>query len=139
MLGVIAAARQPGDDRSIADTEELWRRVHPAQIVPDDNKGLRRPSSAAFSDPSDGTPMSICLSSLVIQSGRTPRDLLVGRQGTGLVGFRAHHVRELGLSVARDPLPEEPAHGIVVGIKTKQIQRRLARCAMWVVDPELRD
>lgn len=136
---MIDAAREPGDDRSIADSEELWRRVHPTQIVPDENTGLRRPSSAAFSDPSDGTPMSIYLSSIVIQSGRTPRELLSDHQDVGLVGLRAHQVRELGLGVARDPLPNEPAHGIVIGAKTKQIQRKLARCARWIVGPESRD
>jgi len=39
----------PEDDPSIADAEDLWRRIHPQQVFPDGNlNGRVRPSSAAF-------------------------------------------------------------------------------------------
>ena len=38
--------------RVIEDPMELYRRVHPGQVVPDKNTGQLRPSSAAFKDPS---------------------------------------------------------------------------------------
>jgi hypothetical protein len=37
--------------------------------------------------------------------------------------------------IVRDPLPNEPAHALVVGHKTTGSRRRWARAAIWVVEP----
>lgn len=123
------------DDPSVPDSEDLWRRIHALHVIQDGNTGSARASSAAFSDSGDGSPMSVYLSSAVLESGRCPADLLAGRGGFGIVGVKASAVRQLNLGVARDPLPDEPAHGLVIGPKPKKVQRTLAKAASWVVDP----
>lgn len=123
------------DDPSVLDSENLWRRIHPAHIVPDANRGSLRPSSAAFGDSEDGSPMSVYLSSLVQQSDRRPADLLSDWRSFGLASIGAGNVRLLHLGVVRDPLPEEPAHGLVTGPKPRSVQRKLAKASTWVILP----
>jgi hypothetical protein len=47
------------DPDSIPNPRRLFRRIHPDMIVMDQNSGQHRPTSANFSDSSDGTPMSV--------------------------------------------------------------------------------
>jgi hypothetical protein len=49
------------DDPSIPDDAELWRRIPPWHFVDDENLRQIRPSSAAFEDDPDGSPMSVIL------------------------------------------------------------------------------
>ena len=37
--------------------------------------------------------------------------------------------------VAHDPLPDEPAHGVVFGHKTKSVRKRFALEAEWIIPP----
>jgi hypothetical protein len=39
------------------------------------------------------------------------------------------------VGIARDPLPDEPAHALVFGKKTKAVKSRLAKGSSWVVPP----
>ena len=119
------------DDPTILDSADLWRRIPPWHFVNDENSGQIRPSSAAFEDDPDGSPMS------VVQGSETsgPDSALSGHSGFALASFTAGLAKECGQSIVRDPLPEEPAHALVCGTKTKAIRRRLAREATWVVSP----
>jgi hypothetical protein len=41
----------------------------------------------------------------------------------------------LDLEVVPAPLPEEPDHALVVGVKPKATQRAMAKQCQWVVPP----
>jgi hypothetical protein len=123
------------DDGSIPDEFALWRRIPPWHFIHDENLGRWRPSSAAFADDSDGQPLSVVLAEAVVAAGRGALQILEGHDGFALAAITAGAARTCGLGVVRDPLPTEPAHALVVGPKTKAIQRRLAKAAIWIVPP----
>lgn len=124
------------DDPTIADTANLWRRIPADWVVEDQNLGRLRPSSKAFQDHPNGTPMSVLLGDDVTNDGRTAMDALKGLSGFGLVSFSAGFVRQqCGQGVARDPTPDEPAHAVVFGTKTGGVRNRLAKVADWVIKP----
>jgi hypothetical protein len=123
------------DDPSIEDTSALWRRIHPKQVIQDRNLGRWRPSSAAFQDSSNGSPMSVMLAEIVEETGRGPREVLFAHPGYRLASIEAGLARRCEQGVARDPLPIEPAHAVVFGDKPKRIQRALAMGAIWVTVP----
>jgi hypothetical protein len=75
------------DDTSIPDEAELWRRVPPGHVIFDSNVGRKRPSKAAFDDHKDGSPMSVVLADLVLQSGRTPQHIVAGHDRFALAAF----------------------------------------------------
>lgn len=123
------------DDPTIADDATLWRRIPPVWAVADENLGGLRVSSAAFDNSRDGSPTSILLAELVVASGRSAEDVLRDYDGYGLAGLTAGQARKCGQAVAHDPLPDEPAHGFVVGKKTRQAKRCLASAAILVISP----
>jgi hypothetical protein len=124
------------DDASIQNAEHLLRRIPKYHIIPDARCGSRI-SSAAFDDHPSGSPMSVCLESVVWSSGREPRDVLAGHGGFSLAAITAGLARECGQAVLRDPLPDEPAHALVAGKKTRSVRRKMATGAEWVVPPEV--
>jgi hypothetical protein len=128
-------ARDYVDDPTILDSERLWRRIHPKWVVPDGNTGALRLSSAAFSNSSDGSPMSIVLAGVAATRGRGPESIIVGHLGFSVAAIAAGFARSLGQSVLRDPQPEEPARGLVAGDKPKAIRRKMASEAQWVIPP----
>ncbi len=120
------------NDSDISDDEVLYRRVRNDQW----NWAEKRPSSAAFDDSGNGSPMSVALASLVRSAGQRPSDLLQGHPKFGLVSLTAGQARALLLSVtANPPVSGEPAHGWVVGKKTKSTRRRLAKLCLVVIAP----
>jgi hypothetical protein len=124
------------DDPSILDNDELWRLIIlPLWITFDKNLGRMRPTSQAFQDPRDGTPMSVLLADDLLKSGGTPDTALSGHAGYALASVTAGLCRECSQKVARDPTPNEPAHGVVVGKKTGSVRNQLAREARWIVPP----
>jgi hypothetical protein len=123
------------DDITIPNEAELWRRVSPRHFVNDENLGIVRPSSAAFDDHPNGSPMSVYLAEVLIQMGRGPDTVLVGHNNFALAAITAGLARECGQGVARDPLPEEPPHALVFGQKTKPVSRKFALGSRWVVLP----
>jgi hypothetical protein len=63
---------------------------------------------------------------------------LAGTEGFALAAVTAGLARECGQGIARDPLPDQPAHALVFaqrGTKTKSVMRRLAKAARWVIEP----
>jgi hypothetical protein len=119
------------DDPSIPDSERLFRRI-PRTWVDWDADGNAAISSAAFKD----TELSVNLESIMARDSRPPEDAIRNYPGYGLAAITAAHARSLNQKVARDPLPEEPAHGVVYGQKKKGgIGSKLRDAAEWVVRP----
>jgi len=125
----------PANDASIRDDADLWRRIPPWHFIYDENLERWRPSSSAFADDPDGHPMSIVLAEVATAVGRGPVQILTGHEQFTLASITAGLARECGQGVVRDPLPDEPAHGLVIGPKPKSVQRRLAKAAAWVIAP----
>jgi len=124
------------DDPAISDDEILWRRVHHKNIVIDDNQGRVRPSSAAFSDSSNGSPMSALRAKVVNETARRPEDVLVANHPY-LASMRVQmlRARELGIDPRRHMGHEDPAHVYVFGNKTKSTKAAIAENAEWVIGP----
>lgn len=132
------------DDPSISDETLLYRRVLKKsdppvrQIIWDGINKCWRPSSAAFSDHKNGSPMSVGLGDALEQHGLTPDSLLAGHEDFALVCFEAKVVRSKGLGIIRRPIPpKELAHGEVFGKKTKGVKNALVNNSAWHGDPEL--
>lgn len=124
------------DDATITDDSDLWRRINQFWVIRDENAGGVRVSSAAFDDSRDGSPTSILLATIVRESGRTEMDVLAGFDGYALANLRAGEARRCHQGVARDPLPDEPAHALLFGPKSKANKRCLACHATWIIWPE---
>ncbi len=119
------------NDPTIPDSEDLWRRIPPWHIVTDENLGVVRPSSAAFEDDDDGSPMSVYLASATPLAGA----VLVGHAGFALAAVTARLARECKQGIVRDPQPGAPSHALVIGRKTPGVRKRFAREARWIVPP----
>jgi len=124
----------PADDPSIPDEAFLWRRIIPHWWVKDQSTGLYRLSSEGFGDPPDGTHMSVAIRDEIVGGAAT---FLANCHGCGIAEFTAGHVRHVcHMAVAREPLPNEPWHAIVVGRKKKQrIRQSIAKGCEVVVKP----
>ena len=119
------------DDPSIPEDERLLRRI-PRSWVDWDEHGNAAISSAAFKD----EELSVNLESGMAGDGRPLRDAILNYPGYGLAAVTAGHARSLNQAVARDPLPEDPAHGVVYGQKKRSgIAGKLRDGAIWVVSP----
>ena len=126
------------DDASISDDCNLLRRVQIKKhfIVWDHNQERWRPTSASFRDNRDGSPMSVVLQDGLDRDGRDTREVLVGFEEFGLAAITAGFAREQNQRIAREPMPDEPAHGIVIGNK-KRSDKRMAKNAQWIIAPNL--
>jgi hypothetical protein len=133
----------PEDDRSISDETDLFRRIHPQlDIQWDANESCWAVKSRAFQNTGGSTcgKMSVALADTAAADGRDPDDVL-RRAGTPdwfLVALTAGDARAECQGVERAPTDQEPAHGNVVGRKTKGRKRALARAARWVIEPSAR-
>ncbi len=122
------------DDASIADDDQIWRRIAPIQIIFDDNLGRFRPTSGAFRG--NGRLFCVYVARLVEESGRSAESILDERwpessmATLAAVAFRA---RGLGIAAELDPdYPDETAHAVVFG-KTRRPSRKLCKEAKWAV------
>lgn len=123
------------DDQTILDRAGLWRRIPSWHVVYDQNLQRLRPSSAAFDDHPNGSPMSVILGDEVLQEGRTAASLMLSFPGFALAAITAGIARSCQQGVAREPLPDEPAHAVVFGRKSDSVKRQLAKSANWVLPP----
>jgi hypothetical protein len=123
------------DDPTIGDDAPLWRRIPPWHFVFDENLGRWRPSSAAFEDHPDRSPMSVLLGQDVLNQGRTAGSVLEGHQGFGLAAIAAGLARRNRQGVMRKPRPDEPAHAEVFGKKTGAVKKAFVRNCYWVLPP----
>ena len=117
----------------LVDDDEVWRRIPPLKIVFDSTLQAFRPAKDNFVDnPSNQTPMSCFLA----RTCNDPLLVLEGHHGFALVAIRVetlHSCNQRIVDAHRDHLP--PGHIHVVGEKTKQVQKRIARECRWVVEP----
>lgn len=123
------------DDVTIDDGSHLWRRIPPWHFIVDENLGRVRPSSAAFDDHPNGSPMSVLIAADVLDSGRTAASVMQPFSGFAMASFTAGLARSFQQGVARQPLDDEPAHAIVFGRKTDKVKKRLAKESSWAVPP----
>jgi len=102
---------QRADDPSIDDNVLLWRRVHPTQI--DLHPETRQPdvSSGAFSTREE--------LSVAIASETTLAAFIANNSEHSVVEFTAGSARSAGCTVVRDPLPNDPAHALVCGSRSR--------------------
>ena len=122
------------DDPTISDDDVLLRRIPRNQYVvdPKSSDGIR-PTSGAFDDSSDGSPMSMTLAS---ECAGPPEALIADMVGAGVAAVCVELVRSLGQGVVRDPTPDDPGHVLVFGVKPKRsFGRRLAKESGWAVKP----
>jgi hypothetical protein len=63
------------DDLTVADEEDLWRRIPRWWIIENRDTGGWRVSSAAFEDHPNGSPMSVFLSTVIRVGGRSPESV----------------------------------------------------------------
>lgn len=128
----------------IADDESVWRYVSEEHIVTDPATGRTRLSSAAFSDSSDGSPMSVVVEPVADQLNLVPAGAMEGRpKAVGVLALNAGALRGEGQTVTHTPIvdapephPCDPAHGSVAGRKSKSMQRRWAKAPTWLIRPE---
>ena len=66
----------------------------------------------------------------------SPRDCLRHRPSFGVGAITVADVERLGFSVVHDPLPDDPAHALVIGENSKQIASELARHMQILLRPE---
>lgn len=120
------------NDPDIANSEVLFRGLRSDWIVPG-NHGRMRIASAAFKN----EEMSVLIESVLRAGGRTEQNALDACPGDSLCSITAGLARELGQGVVHeaDP-PNDPAHGLVIGKKSKTIANRFAREAVWVIPAE---
>ncbi len=118
------------DNTTIHDEERLFRRIHIAQLVRDDDSDIVRVSSAAFRD----EHLSVDIESGFENEVCTPESCLRNHQNHKLVSITAGGARGLSQSLCRDPLPDDLAHGLVYGPKkSRGIQVGLCAAAVWVI------
>ena len=119
----------PVDDPAIENEDGLLRRIHPNHIVPDDIGGYRV-SSAAFGD----SQLSIDIHSILLAAGLNENECVRAYEGYGLVSITAGLARQQQQLVYKDPIPENPAHGIVDGKKSASVKKALVGQCQWVID-----
>lgn len=134
------ASHEYTDDPTIGNGEIVLRRIplQPGtQIIWDNNLGSWRPSSAAFKDHPNGTPMSVSLQKVLENKNLPIAFPLQGYETThALAQFSVQTIRQLGLGIERRPLSTDPSHAEVFGPKKKAVCRALARAAEWALgDP----
>jgi hypothetical protein len=80
--------------------------------------------------------MSVLLGDTMEAEGRPPLSALENYPDHFLVAITAGAARAQEQEVKRTPIPEEPAHGDVVGKKTRGRRRALCAEAEWVKAPD---
>jgi hypothetical protein len=123
------------DDPTVLADHFLWRRIPGWHFVWDGNRNTIRPSSAAFDNDPDGSPMSVQLAEVLLEYGLDERHVLSGHRGFAIARLRAESARTCDQGIARDPKPDEPAHALVFGEKPDRIRKRLGRASEWQSEP----
>lgn len=112
----------------IADDDELYRRLAPHHLRHDGTVNSSVFKREKGYDPS----VSVDLVRLTVSAEVTLRT----RPHFGLGVLRVGDVRAPGLTVRRDPLPDNPAHCLIEGLATKDQARRLAATMRVLIRPQ---
>ena len=110
----------------VDENEELWRRIHERQIVPDE-KGGWRPGSHAFK----GTNISVDLARKT-----TPQKSI--KNSAALAGLQASLPVKLGYLVKAAPISGNIAHALICGNISRRDARIICSKCFWVIEPEVR-
>lgn len=129
------------DDNTISNEEGLLRRVPnwPNMVKFDANTNEIRPSSACFSDKDGGEELSVTIETPHLAGGGT-YESAAKEDGWGLakvIAGTARTVSNPSQKLVRNPTPDDPHHGLVVGKKTRAAKRNLAKAAEMVVTPDM--
>lgn len=81
--------------------------------------------------------MSVVLEVVLQELGRDYESALAGHDNFALAYISAQLARNLEQGIARNPVPEELAHGLVFGNKPSSVRRRMAEAAEWMIAPNL--
>jgi hypothetical protein len=109
------------------DDDELCRRLAPHHVRADGTV-----NSSAFKREKGYDPqISVDLARLTA----SPGDALRTRPNFGLGILRVGDLRGMGLSVRRDPLPDNPANCLIEGLVTRDQARQLAALTLILVPP----
>ena len=113
----------------IGDDEALYRRLVRFHINADGSV-----NSAAFKMRGDKPDPEISVDWSRLS---TPEETLKrsGRPGLGVGSLQAGTPRTLGLSVCHRPLPDNPAHSVIIGCSTKAQCRQLADAMRLLIMP----
>jgi hypothetical protein len=124
----------------IADEDWLLRRVaNRPDLIKRDGDAVR-PSSVAFRPAGQDGKISVDIRNL-LEDPSDPVAVLEDHPDHGLVELRAGVPRSLGMEVEHDPLPDNNAHGNIVGVdalaraERKRVSRELALRAVWIRQP----
>ena len=117
------------DDLSIGESDELLRRIPAYHIIFDHNLGRERPTSAAFEDSPDGTPMSV----VVRKDIEDPASVVAEHENFSLAELTAGEVRVRKQGVCRFPKMGEPGHAHVFGKKTDSTRKFFATTCRWII------
>lgn len=129
------AETDAGQNGAVVDPAVLvLRRISPQQMKPLPSGGIRI-SSGAFQNTSGTEGMSVVMEDTLRDEGRAAQELIAPYLGFGLVSLTTGLCIEEEQEVRRLPVDEEPAHGEVLGKKTKGRSKRFAGAADWVIRP----
>ncbi len=123
------------DDISIKESVQLFRRVHPEQVVWDEYENRLRPTKAAFR----GEEMSVNLGDDLERERLEPTFALRNHPKHHLVSLTAGFARSEEQAVARSPFKDhpqfgdDPTHGDVNGRKPESRSKRFSLAAEWTV------
>lgn len=117
------------DDPTIGNEQVFWRRVHATDVVPDENLGRKRSSSASFLQDGPDGDVSVYLAS----EAQSPQAVMQSGKESYLVSLTVGFVRALGLGIARDPSSGGPGHALLIGHKTRGMCSKMAKAATWVL------
>ncbi len=79
--------------------------------------------------------MSVYRTDVIASEGDRPDRVMAGHTGFGLVSITAERCRQKQQTVHADPLPDETAHALVCGPKTRSRRRCFAKHSQWVIVP----
>ena len=125
--------------RPIDPDEDIWRRIIRQWVVPDDEFGGKRLSSAAFEPSKDGTPASGLVAAEV-----TPAVLLAGRDDCSVAAITPRDAQAHHHVIERHVDPAQGDHAAHVYIRCtmtgtkgalKQLRLELGRKARYVTGP----
>ena len=128
------------NDNSVSDETLLYRRLHPTQVVWDENRGRVRATTNAFKDPALSIALGDELAALGVEPVWVLRMDPQHQLGVFSAGFAQN---EEGQTVRRDPLQnherygDDPSHGVVEGPKPKTRRNRfVAVCDVLLLQPD---
>lgn len=128
---------KPHNHPEILDSDSVIRRISEQQHIVNDPKVPqgRRVSTKAFSQSSGmNGGLSIDLKTRIVVDGLDVKAHVTSPEWIGSVIVGVQFLRNLGLMIGYDPLPNNHYHGEVWGNFTKPIKKQILSSAKWFVE-----